>query len=168
MAPERWLESRLRASLTELLPGLRGDLLYTQVPALSSGDRGMLDLLTLDRNGRLVVSSSRPTKICICLCRPSTTGFASAPSTPTVSPPPAFRRPSALGIRAQRLLRRHRSLAARAASDSRRARPAYSSRQRARPSLLSPQVEWELIALTEHWRRELKVVFRKRSTDPRN
>ena len=36
-------------SIAELLPGLRGDLLYTQVPALSVGDRGMLDLLTLDR-----------------------------------------------------------------------------------------------------------------------
>ena len=31
----------------------------------------------------------------------------------------------------------------------------------------SPQVEWELIALTEHWRRELKVVFRKRGGDGR-
>ena len=30
---------------------------------------------------------------------------------------------------------------------------------------LSPQVEWELIALAEHWRRDLKIVFRKRSTD---
>ena len=29
---------------------------------------------------------------------------------------------------------------------------------------LSPQVEWELIAVSEHWRQELKVVFRKRST----
>jgi hypothetical protein len=29
----------------------------------------------------------------------------------------------------------------------------------------SPQVEWELIALSEHWRRELKVIFRKRSGD---
>jgi len=28
---------------------------------------------------------------------------------------------------------------------------------------LAPQVEWELIAVSEHWRRELKVVFRKRS-----
>jgi hypothetical protein len=28
---------------------------------------------------------------------------------------------------------------------------------------LSPQVEWELVAVGEHWRRELKVVFRKRS-----
>lgn len=30
----------------ELLPTLRGDLIYSQVPALSSSDRGMLDLLT--------------------------------------------------------------------------------------------------------------------------
>ena len=30
-------------------------MLYTQVPALSGGDRGLLDLLTLDRNGRLAV-----------------------------------------------------------------------------------------------------------------
>jgi hypothetical protein len=31
---------------------------------------------------------------------------------------------------------------------------------------LSPQIEWELIALCEQWRRDLKVVFRKRSSDP--
>ena len=55
LQPERWLESRLRAAIPELLPGLRADLMVSQVPALSSGDRGMLDLLTLDRNGRLVV-----------------------------------------------------------------------------------------------------------------
>ena len=55
MAPERWLESRLRTALAGMLPELRGDLVYNQVPALSTGDRGMLDLLTLDRNARLVV-----------------------------------------------------------------------------------------------------------------
>ena len=26
----------------------------------------------------------------------------------------------------------------------------------------SPEVDWELIALSEHWRNELKIVFRKR------
>ena len=31
----------------------------------------------------------------------------------------------------------------------------------------SPQVEWELLAVSEHWRRELKMVFRKRSGDAR-
>jgi hypothetical protein len=30
---------------------------------------------------------------------------------------------------------------------------------------ISPEVEWEMIALSEHWRRELKVIFRKRSSD---
>jgi hypothetical protein len=55
LQPERWLESGLRAAIGELLPGLRGDMLYSQVPALSSGDRGLLDLLTIDRNGRLAV-----------------------------------------------------------------------------------------------------------------
>jgi len=29
----------------------------------------------------------------------------------------------------------------------------------------SPQIEWELLGLSEHWRRELKIVFRKRSGD---
>jgi hypothetical protein len=30
---------------------------------------------------------------------------------------------------------------------------------------LSPEIEWEFIALSEHWRRELRIVFRKRSGD---
>jgi hypothetical protein len=55
LQPERWLESRVRSQAAELLPGLRADMMYSQVPALSGGDCGMLDLLTLDRNGRLVV-----------------------------------------------------------------------------------------------------------------
>jgi len=27
----------------------------------------------------------------------------------------------------------------------------------------SAEIEWEFIALSEHWRRELKIVYRKRS-----
>ena len=33
---------------------------------------------------------------------------------------------------------------------------------------LSPEIEWELVALTEHWRSELKAVFRKRNAATRN
>lgn len=29
----------------------------------------------------------------------------------------------------------------------------------------SPQIDWDLIALSEQWRNELKIVFHKRSTD---
>lgn len=36
-----------------MLPSLRSDVLYSQVPALGAGDRGMLDLLMLDHQGRL-------------------------------------------------------------------------------------------------------------------
>jgi hypothetical protein len=30
---------------------------------------------------------------------------------------------------------------------------------------LSPRVEWTLVAIDERWRRHLKVIWRKRSTD---
>ncbi len=55
MQPERWLESVLRADLGELESSLRPTPVYTQVPALASADRGMLDLLGVTREGRLAV-----------------------------------------------------------------------------------------------------------------
>lgn len=48
MQPERWLESEFRRGVASLLPSLRGDVVYSQVPAFSAGDRGMLDLLMLE------------------------------------------------------------------------------------------------------------------------
>ncbi len=76
LQPERWLESRLRTNIAELLPSLRGDLFYSQVPALSAGDRGMLDLLTLDRDGRLAVIELKADEDCTCPSRRSTIGCA--------------------------------------------------------------------------------------------
>jgi hypothetical protein len=32
---------------------------------------------------------------------------------------------------------------------------------------LAPEVDWELVAVSEQWRRELKAVFRKRASDGR-
>ena len=55
LQPERWLESVLRENLQELDPGLWSEPVYTQVPALASADRGMLDLLAVTREGRLAV-----------------------------------------------------------------------------------------------------------------
>lgn len=52
---ERWMESVLKDSLAEIIPGVQQKFVYTQVPAFAGGDRGMLDLLTADRNGRLIV-----------------------------------------------------------------------------------------------------------------
>lgn len=53
--PERWLESRIRQDLQALDSSLGGAPVYTQ-PAVSAGlDRGIVDLVTADETGRLVV-----------------------------------------------------------------------------------------------------------------
>jgi len=168
LQPERWLEAELRASLAELLPGLRGDLLYTQVPALSTGDRGMLDLLTLDRNGRLTVLELKANEdLHLPLqaldywirVRALNDDRKPAPGNAGARPLSAFERQgyfdgAEVSPLAPRLL---------LAAPALRIHPANEPVLR----YFSPQVEWELIALSEHWRRDLKVVFRKRSSDPR-
>ena len=53
--PEAWLESQARAQIETLDATLRRDPIYGQVPAFAGGDRGILDLLALDRSGRLTV-----------------------------------------------------------------------------------------------------------------
>lgn len=61
MQPEAWLESSLRQNIGPLTDG-QGSLgqfdpvhVYAQVPAFQASDRGMLDLLTVSRDGRLAV-----------------------------------------------------------------------------------------------------------------
>ncbi|MGA2571673.1 MAG: hypothetical protein ABSF23_14240 [Terracidiphilus sp.] len=164
MAPERWLESRLRANLPELLPELRGDLLYSQVPALSAGDRGMLDLLTLDRSGRLVVLELKagedlhlPLQALDYWIRVRALNADRRPAPPSATPLSAFERNGYFTGAQVSALAPRMILAAPAL----RIHPANETVLR----YLSPEIEWELIALAEHWRRELKIVFRKRSRD---
>jgi hypothetical protein len=52
---ERWLESLLFQDITRLDPALSSDYVYPQVPAFSGADRGVIDLLTTTRQGRLAV-----------------------------------------------------------------------------------------------------------------
>ena len=54
-APERWLETLIREDPTKIDARLDPKFLYSQLPALTSGDRGVLDLLGATRKGRLVV-----------------------------------------------------------------------------------------------------------------
>jgi hypothetical protein len=55
MQPERWLESIVRQDVTVLDERIDPRWVYSQVPAFAAGDRGMIDLLTVTRDGRLVV-----------------------------------------------------------------------------------------------------------------
>jgi hypothetical protein len=169
LQPERWLEARLRAEIVELLPGLRGDLLYSQVPALSTGDRGLLDMLTLDRNGRLVVIELKadedlhlPLQALDYWIRVRALNNDRHPAAGNEGGRPltAFERQGYFAGAEVSPLEPRLLLAG----------PALRIHPANEPVLryFSPQVEWELIALTEHWRRELKVVFRKRSGDARS
>ncbi|HEV2305406.1 MAG TPA: hypothetical protein VGR93_07805 [Candidatus Acidoferrales bacterium] len=54
-APERWLETIIRAAPERLDASLDPGHLYRQVPALAAGERGIIDLLGVTRQGRLVV-----------------------------------------------------------------------------------------------------------------
>ena len=159
--PERWLESRLRAALPELMPHLRGDRVYSQVPALSSSERGMLDLLALDRDGRLTVIELKANEdLHLPLqaldywirVRALNQDRRADPSGRMVS---AFERMgyfpgTDISPRPPRLL---------LAGPALRIHPANEPVLR----YFSPEIEWELLAFSEHWRRELKAVFRKRS-----
>jgi len=53
--PERWLETMVAADPTRIDARLDPKQIHTQVPAFSSGDRGIIDLLGVTREGRLAV-----------------------------------------------------------------------------------------------------------------
>ncbi len=163
MHPERWLESRLRSGLAELLPRLRADLMYSQVPALSVGARGMLDLLTLDREGRLAVLELKadedlhlPLQALDYWIRVRALNADRQPAAGGGRPLSAFERQgyfcgAEVSTREPQLL---------LAAPALRIHPANEPVLR----YFAPQIEWELIALSEHWRRDLSVMYRKRST----
>ena len=52
---EAWLESQVRRAIEELDARLLPSPIYGQVPAFAAAERGILDLLASDRNGRLAV-----------------------------------------------------------------------------------------------------------------
>jgi hypothetical protein len=53
--PEAWLESQVRRHIEIIDASLLPDPIYGQVPAFVGGERGVLDLLAVDRAGRLAV-----------------------------------------------------------------------------------------------------------------
>lgn len=53
--PERWLESLIAADPTRVDARLDPRFFYEQLPALTSGDRGVMDAMTATRDGRLAV-----------------------------------------------------------------------------------------------------------------
>ena len=61
-APERWLETLVLEDPEKLDAQLDPQHIYSQVPALFAGNRGVLDLLGVTRRGRLVVIELKATE----------------------------------------------------------------------------------------------------------
>ena len=164
LQPERWLEARVRACIGELLPGLRADQIYSQVPALSAGERGLLDLLTVDGENRLTILELKANEdLQLPLqaldywirVRALNDDRQFLPGSGKGRAQSAFERAGYFpGVEVSPLPPRL-LLAA----------PALRIHPANEPVLryFSPQVEWEVIGLSEHWRQELKIVFRKRA-----
>lgn len=161
LQPERWLESRLRGALPELMPQLRGDRIYSQVPALSSSERGMLDLLALDVDGRLTVMELKANEdlhlplqaldywIRVRALHQDRRADTSGRMLSAFERMGYFPGAEISPLPPRLLL----------AGPALRIHPANEAVLR----YFSPKIDWELIAITEHWRRELKIIFRKRS-----
>lgn len=166
LQPERWLESSIRTHLADFLPNLRGEFLYSQVPAIGAGERGMLDLLTIDRQGRLTILEVKADEDMHlplqgldywmrvhALHAEHKSGHQGAPVASTR--PETFTQqgyfPGAqLSEQPPKLLMIAPAL---------RVHPSNEIVLR----YLSPQVEWELITVGEEWRHELKTIHRRRS-----
>ena len=149
LQPERWLESVLLPDLPDLEPAILPSPIYPQVPALHGGDRGLLDLLAVTREGRLAVLELKASEdlhmpfqgldYWMRVRRLHADGAFSAggyfPGIELAPGPPIlyFILPS---------LRVHSTV---------------DTLLRA----FSPDVEWRLLALEERWRLRRAVVFRK-------
>ncbi len=158
---EGWLESRIRTGIAEFLPALRQEFLYSQVPAMASGERGMMDLLTVDRGGRLVILEVKAEEDLHlplqgldywmrvrALHADRSTHAATGQTLDAFQRSGYFAGVELAGASPKLLL----------VAPALRIHPANEVVLR----YLAPEIDWELIAVGEDWRTALKMVFRKR------
>jgi hypothetical protein len=161
MQPERWLESVLRRDVAVLDAHLDPAHVYTQVPAFAAGDRGMLDLLGVTLDGRLAVIELKAEED-LHLALQGLDYWVRVRAHHLENPD----RATGLGE-----FQRHGYFPnVRLSPDAPRlylVAPALRVHPATEVVLrhLSPRVEWTLVAIDERWRRHLKVIWRKRSTD---
>jgi len=153
IASERWLESIVRRELTMLDDRLDSTRVYEQVPAFAASDRAMIDLLGVTRDGRLAVIELK----------------AEEDLHLPIQGLDYWARVRWHHRRGE--LQRHGYFAGRElspldpililAAPSLHVHPATSTVLR----YMSPEIEWELLGLDEHWRDGIRVIFRKRPAD---
>jgi hypothetical protein len=155
MHPERWLESAVIADVEALEGRLRREWVYSQVPAFSAADRAMIDVLALTRDNRLAVIELKAdedihlplqgvdywARVVWHQSRGEFARFGYFPGVELSSLKPVL-------MLVAPALHVH---------------PGTDTILR----YLSPEIEWELLGIDEHWREGARVVFRKRASDLR-
>jgi len=156
MYPERWLESLVCEQVTRLDSRLDPKHVYVQVPAFTASDRAMIDVLTMTATGRLAVIELKAdedihlplqgldywSRVKWHQERGEFQQFGYFLDHESKSLPLSSIAPLLLLV-----------------SPAFHAHPAIDTVLRYFPSI----IDWELIGLDEHWREELRVVFRKRN-----
>lgn len=147
--PERWLESLVVQNVSALDSELDSKC-YSQVPAFSASDRAMIDVLTLTRAGRLtVVELKADEDIHLPL-----QGIDYWSRVAWHHARGEFQK---FGYFAGRQLSPEPPLLTMVAP-ALHLHPATDTLLR----YISPEIAWTLLGIDERWRKELKVVFRKR------
>jgi hypothetical protein len=153
MHPERWLESLALRDLQALDRRLTTECVYSQVPAFSASDRAMLDVLTLTQEARLAILELKADED-IHLPLQGLDYWARVTWHQSRSEFTKF------GYFAGRALSQEKPLLFLVAP-ALHVHPATDTILR----YLSPEIEWELLGIDEHWRDQIRVVFRKRPSD---
>ena len=148
--PERWLESLVVKNICALDDQLDPRWCYSQVPAFSASDRAMIDVLVLTRESRLAVIELKADEdIHLPL---QGIDYWSRVAWHHVRG--EFQK---FGYFAQRTLSPQTPLLIMVAPVL-RVHPATDTLLR----YISPEIDWVLLGIDERWRKDLRVVFRKR------
>ena len=159
MQPERWLESVLRRDVSLIDAHLDRGHVYTQVPAFAAADRGMLDLLSVDTDGRLAVIELKADDD-LHLALQGLDYWVRVRWHHQQNPD----RMSGLGE-----FQRHGYFGGVRLAEGAPRLYLVAPALRVHPATevvlryLSARVEWVLVAIDERWRKQVKVVWRKRS-----
>ncbi len=150
MHPERWLESLIAGNVAALDGRLRPEPVYAQVPAFAAADRAMIDILAVTREARLAVIELKAdedlhlplqgvdywSRVVWHQSRGEFAQFGYFPGR-EISP----QKPMLLLV-----------------APALHVHPTTDTILR----YLSPEVDWAVLGIDEHWREEIRVVFRKR------
>lgn len=148
---ERWLESIVQRNITVLDSSLEPSPVYAQVPAFAATDRAMVDLLGVTREGQLAVIELKADEDRH-LPMQGLDYWARVRwhHSRGEFQPMGYFADKALSTKTPLLIM---------AAPALHVHPATDTLLR----YLSPQIEWVLLGLDEHWRDGVRVVFRKRS-----